>query len=365
MYTIEDLDKFNRVTKVIVDTNAYYKVGFDFLGIRSSTIKLFMEALKSKSIGLLNHPILEQELMVHLDDSKVISKMIIAQNTIRKNRDFLSENIFKADYALDKFLKYDFREAIIECFKSFYKDAINLEYPKCDLIFSKYFLRQPPFSNKKKEEFPDAFVLQSLADYINKNLSEMVLVISDDNDWKSSLNYYHNIVLCKTIPEAINVINHSSFILSDTDINDIISKLSGDIFERFDEYILFYDCCVNGFEEWEDAIIDTSQDHEIVSSLPLKVTEDEIIARIDIKMKVTGSARELNYDMSCWDSEDRDYAIKHYDSVNFDGISVTPVEVHIKCDKDDLHNIEVDGLKIIDDNNIVVDEITDITVISN
>ena len=31
MYTIEDLDKFNRVTKVIVDTNAYYKVGFDFL----------------------------------------------------------------------------------------------------------------------------------------------------------------------------------------------------------------------------------------------------------------------------------------------------------------------------------------------
>lgn len=33
MYTIEDLDKFNRVTKVIVDTNAYYKISFDFLGM--------------------------------------------------------------------------------------------------------------------------------------------------------------------------------------------------------------------------------------------------------------------------------------------------------------------------------------------
>lgn len=31
MYTIEDLDKFNRVTKVIVDTNAYYKARFDLL----------------------------------------------------------------------------------------------------------------------------------------------------------------------------------------------------------------------------------------------------------------------------------------------------------------------------------------------
>lgn len=33
MYTIEDLDKFNRVTKVIVDTNAYYKASFDFSSV--------------------------------------------------------------------------------------------------------------------------------------------------------------------------------------------------------------------------------------------------------------------------------------------------------------------------------------------
>ena len=37
MYTIEDLDIFNRVTKVIVDTNAYYKVSFDSLGMTRIT----------------------------------------------------------------------------------------------------------------------------------------------------------------------------------------------------------------------------------------------------------------------------------------------------------------------------------------
>lgn len=36
-----------------------------------------------------------------------------------------------------------------------------------------------------------------------------------------------------------------------------------------------------------------------IEDLPLQVTEDEIIARIDIKMKVTGSAKELKCDMSC------------------------------------------------------------------
>ena len=64
--------KVNGFTKVIIDTNGFMQVQSDFLGIKNKDILRLTDLLKEKNIKLLNHSILEQEIIKHTDDSKVL-----------------------------------------------------------------------------------------------------------------------------------------------------------------------------------------------------------------------------------------------------------------------------------------------------
>jgi hypothetical protein len=49
-------------------------------------------------------------------------------------------------------------------------------------VLDDYFEQRPPFSEKKKSEFPDAFAAAALEAWCKKK-SEKILVISGDGDW--------------------------------------------------------------------------------------------------------------------------------------------------------------------------------------
>lgn len=58
-------------------------------------------------------------------------------------------------------------------------------------VFDKYFSKKKPFGvEKKKDEFPDAFIIQSLENYCKKNsLKQKIMVLTTDRDYIDSSPY--------------------------------------------------------------------------------------------------------------------------------------------------------------------------------
>ena len=107
-----------RITSVIVDTNAFIIANSDFLGIKSSLLPSFFAVIKEKEIKLLGHPILEKEIEKHIEDS-----------SLYKDYQNLKSNLNKCDEILkligckdDKFITQ-----IFDNFNYVKKDVINDE----------------------------------------------------------------------------------------------------------------------------------------------------------------------------------------------------------------------------------------------
>ena len=64
-----------------------------------------------------------------------------------------------------------------------------------DELWARYFTQKPPFSEKKKSEFPDAMALLSVFNYFKiKNINtNSIIIVSCDKDWE---NYCNDINVC-------------------------------------------------------------------------------------------------------------------------------------------------------------------------
>ena len=65
-----------KINTAIIDINIFIKNNSDFLGIRSSTLPLFFEQLRSKGITLLQSDILDQEVKKHIEDFTLVKRVL-------------------------------------------------------------------------------------------------------------------------------------------------------------------------------------------------------------------------------------------------------------------------------------------------
>ncbi len=101
--------------------------------------------------------------------------------------------------------------------------AQNIDIQK---IIKQYFNKKPPFSEKKKDEFPDALALQSLENWATEK-NKKVLVISCDKDWQAYCHNNDNLICVKTIKEALSSLYKSE---------NFILQLLKDIFSDYAKY---------------------------------------------------------------------------------------------------------------------------------
>lgn len=78
------------------------------------------------------------------------------------------------------------------------------DYCNFDTIVDSYFKEKPPFSSKKKSEFPDALALYSLEGWAKKN-NTIVLTISDDNDWVNFCTNSEFLVSMDSLDKALEL----------------------------------------------------------------------------------------------------------------------------------------------------------------
>lgn len=362
------MDKTRFFNTVIVDTNAFDSKGNDFCGHFDQIIPSFFNALSEHRIKILSHPVLIGETKKHInhidngqtDNDRV--KNAIAALTKYKcileliNIDFESiiKQLEKLDIASENLKKVD----------QYFSGADMLSYCDPAIIFNKYFNADPPFakSGDKKSEFPDAFIIESLTDYINTNPNASILVISNDNDWKSALSSKEQITIKDNIDDALRLLNSQ-----EQSINDIIETLHEDISDYFTN-----NTTTETWFDIQDYDLESDIDVEKVeldnidnNVVPLVISDEKIVLQTTVDLLVDGATTIFDYDNSVWDSETRTYYIISFAVMDFQQAKGTATcEIHISFDKEKkpslekINIIEPDGVILkIDEDNVDFSEI--------
>ncbi|NEQ01024.1 MULTISPECIES: PIN domain-containing protein [unclassified Moorena] len=141
----------------------------------------------------------------------LISKIVVREisehlkNNIKKTKENLENDLkdCSKDLMISEEIIFQVKETLLP--KSNDEDLINKkienfldktgsqiiyvnDYNPLDKVLTNYFEKKPPFSQKKKAEFPDALALVSLEKWAEKH-NQKILAISTDQDW---LDYASN-----------------------------------------------------------------------------------------------------------------------------------------------------------------------------
>lgn len=326
-----------RITAVLIDTSSYRKANCDFIGINSKTLPSFFDAIEQKELLLLTHPILNKEVEKHIEESGLCQdyKNLISQ--VHKSKNVLKSLGHNED-VIEEIISYDLKSAVVSEYNEIMKKAVNLDYPDPSIVFDLYFSAKPPFAEigKKKHEFPDAFVIESAKEYIEEHYNDVLLVVSNDNDWENAFKDIENVIVCKSIDDAITMINNIECILSQEMLDDIFKAVYEDLILKAQKDAEFEAYELEEYEFTEDLEIDSVEVIDIDDGfIPLKISRDSILIKATARLKVAGHGEVLDEDNSIWDSEDREYIYVSYADLDFEnGYAEVECEIEIGFDFD-------------------------------
>ncbi|EKA7394225.1 DUF4935 domain-containing protein [Vibrio parahaemolyticus] len=296
---------------VFVDTSMYQSKNFQFY---QHALGRFTDLCQDNAINLLMSPVVEQEVRSHL----------IAQGTeaARNIKDFKKEiKILRnltdlPQYAIfAELTKETINDSLIENFENFLSDAVyedvSVNEASLESIVSSYFNKVAPFSDKKKSEFPDAIILDSLLAWAKKNRTE-VYVLSTDKDMadfcEGSAGW---LIHCNDLDGFIGDV-----IFTEEKLKDLSAF-------ALEQYEVVKDELENLLEEQLESIEYTSSDFDLdneiseieTSALAIEsinvIKADREYAEFSLKLTFDVEAWHSfsDYDRSIWDSEDKKYIL--------------------------------------------------------
>lgn len=319
-----------RVTLVLVDTCAFRDVNSDFLGITRELLPSFFSTINEKGIVLLTHPILDNEIRKHIEDSGLYKNYQALIYQLVKTNDTLKYFELNNEELFSNIKELDIKERLFETYKEYYRNAIHLEYGDPADVFSLYFNGEPPFapSGNKKNEFPDAFVFNGAKKYLENHPNDILLVVSKDKDWISAFNGIENTVISASVSEALTKISSIDSILSSEMLDEIFRGAYDEILSDAKFHVESECFELEDYETFNELeIVSVEVDSVSDSFTPLKITRDSILISTDITVKVSGYAEVFDEDNSIWDSVDQEYIYMTYADVYF-----TDAEVNVECE---------------------------------
>ncbi len=193
---------------VYIDTSEFVASNFDVLGVRFSALKA---RCLSAQIVLLTTEILRSEIRAQIAKAMQEAERQIAtfrsKAKILRNLNVASADAFFGDF--DVSTSSDLLNARIDLFLQECKhEQVGFEYANSKTVFEDYFSGKSPFgTGKKKDEFPDAFVVNALATYAEENNTN-VFIVSRDEDFQSSVSRYKNLRHATNLDEFLSIIAH-------------------------------------------------------------------------------------------------------------------------------------------------------------
>lgn len=198
---------------VFLDTEAFHSLGFDWTGRALAKLR---ELARTQRLRLLTTEITQREVSAHIKD-----RVEEALTAVRKHRNVLTQMrlLGAAELLATPQLAHDYAaSAFQEYLAAFPPIHVPLIVSVADVV-ADYFEQRPPFSDKKKAEFPDAFVIASLAAWCEANKAT-AYVVSRDPDLRSACHRHARLIHTETVNDLI-----SRAVVSETIHNGLISAL--------------------------------------------------------------------------------------------------------------------------------------------
>ena len=304
---------------VTIDTNIFEANKFDFG--TDSTMSLLVKNVQNGKIKLVLSNIVISEVEKHI--CRCVDNVCGKARKLRNEYlDILPEQ-YLTDIGMGIYVQIPDKKTIHQrakdIFAKFLEDckverldtgSINLEE-----ILEDYFAVRPPFENseKKKKEFPDAFIAEEIKKRFGGD--EIVAIVSQDNGFKKACTNSKNHLFFSSLGELFNTLskNEEEYIaaleLIKNNNDSIIQTIKG----------MIDDSCVevHGLSYDRDGIADgydydeTYLEHCYLSGMKLHTIDDIdgdiITASLWIHGNVVVNCYFKDFDNAPWDSEEKEY----------------------------------------------------------
>ncbi len=304
---------------VTIDTNIFEANKFDFG--TDSTMSLLVKNVQNGKIKLVLSNIVISEVEKHI--CRCVDNVCGKARKLRNEYlDILPEQ-YLTDIGMGIYVQIPDKKTIHQrakdIFAKFLEDckverldtgSINLEE-----ILEDYFAVRPPFENseKKKKEFPDAFIAEEIKKRFGGD--EIVAIVSQDNGFKKACTNSKNHLFFSSLGELFNTLskNEEEYIaaleLIKNNNDSIIQTIKG----------MIDDSCVevHGLSYDQDGIADgydydeTYLEHCYLSGMRLHtiddIDEDIITASLWIHGNMAVNCYFKDFDNAPWDSEEKEY----------------------------------------------------------
>lgn len=341
----------HKIDAVMIDTSIYHKNQCDFRGITKSIIPMLLQLLEANNIALLTHPVLESEIKKHIGESELLSRIGHLQTSLRKyNKQFQMIDVSVEDL-IKRLDEVYIEKKLSNKFSSFYQRAISVPYVSAQEVFDDYFNANPPFSvtGSKKAEFPDAVILKGIIEYCKNNINSTVLVISDDSDWKRTLEGNKQIVQVDSFEAAMLLLWEQLHDKSDL-YQMLISQTKSDIYTEIADTALSEAFCIDEIDTAEEVDIEKISVVDIDDTIvPLEVTQNSVLLQITATLSADGCSEFYDENRSAWDSEDRCYYFCAYTRLKFQN-ALAEVDCEVRIDFSDvgsLSQVKLASVKLI------------------
>ena len=172
------MERILRTRNLFLDTSIFRKSNFN---IRSTAFRQLLELTKDRDVNLVLTEITEREIQQQLKTA-----VEEASRSLKKawQSAYVLRNVETPAFA--EIIRFDVSAvtcSIAESIQNFLRQAgatiLPVDPNSANTVFQLYFARRPPFSEGKKSEFPDAFVLDALARWCDKQHEELYVVSGD------------------------------------------------------------------------------------------------------------------------------------------------------------------------------------------
>lgn len=190
------LDQDLQTPYVFIDTEAFVRAQCDWDGKLLSRLVHFT---KQGSLRLLTTEITKREVYGYLDE-----RLREAINAAKKHEVVFSQAGISS--VVGQLIDPDASRRLKQAFEQFLSATQAIDVPTAcslDQLFADYFTLKPPFTTRKKSEFPDAVVIASLRAWCAKTKAK-AYVASNDRDLENCCSAAGPLIYATSIEDIIS-----------------------------------------------------------------------------------------------------------------------------------------------------------------
>ena len=343
----------NHPISIFLDTNIFISQKYDFSDTKNSDFNNLIKMVNDGKIKLYISQIVEHEVKKHIKEDifEIFKEVKKSRNIVLKKiaKNYLQTSVLSHLFSFDNLTENDILEEIISKFDKFLKDseASKLDCEDIDpqQIIVDYMNSNPPFENKekKKYEFPDAFMIAKLKKICSKE--SPIYVITKDKGFKEAIKSVTGLEgkfdkIKEFNIDGINIINRENeiyneikeFLSNSTHTTEILEKLKEEIKDKLESNSIEVDGMrydrkgICGGFEYEDTEIENVDINNFEFKSVDIITDDEVIVSVGVNTLILVICSFLDEENSIWDPEEKEYMFSTWKNIK------EKHEVDINCE---------------------------------